>query len=178
MSKAASAKRYAKALIEAAKEHNAVSEIKTSYAELVEILKEHSDIQMLLNHPQVNPEDKKAMLTSLLKEANPLFLNFIQLIVDKGREALLTEIYQKYLTLVNELEGIAEATVRSAVPLDPQVLDGISQAFSRQLGKKVRATNIVDKSIIGGIEVRIGDRLYDGSIKGKLDRFSKQLSVQ
>ncbi len=177
MSKLASAKRYAKALLEVAKEHNAVTPIKEELASLVEAVRTHKEIQMLLSHPQVELEDKKTMLTGALKDGNPQLINFLNLLVDKGREGYLVSIYEAFVELVNEAEGVVEATITSATLLDQATIDEIVATFSKQLGKQVRAKNNVDSALLGGVVVRIGDRLYDGSVKGKLNRLSKSLSV-
>lgn len=177
MSKLASAKRYAKALLEVAKEHNAVTTIKEELGSLVEALRTHKEMQMLLSHPQVELEDKKTMLTGALKDGNPQLINFLKLLVDKGREAYIVSIYEAFVELVNEAEGVVEATITSATLLDPATINEIVATFSKQLGKQVRAKNNVDSALLGGVVVRIGDRLYDGSVKGKLNRLSKSLNV-
>lgn len=177
MSKLASAKRYAKALLEVAKEHNAITTIKEEFGSLVETLRTHKEMQMLLTHPQVELEDKKTLLTGALSGASSYLVNFLKLMVDKGREAILTETYAAFVELVNQYEGVVEATITSATLLDQATIDEIVAAFSKQLGKQVRAKNNVDSALLGGIVVRIGDRLYDGSVKGKLNRLSKSLIV-
>ncbi len=177
MSKYASAKRYAKALLEVAKEQNAIPVIKEQYGALVDALQTYKELQMLLTHPQVELNDKKEMVTTLLKEANPFLINFLNLMVDKGREGIIVATYEAFAHLVNEYEGVVEATITSATLLDADTIKQITDSFAKQLGKQVRANNNVDSALLGGIVVRIGDRLYDGSVKGRLDRLSKTLSV-
>lgn len=177
MSKYASAKRYAKALLEVAKEQNAITAIKEQFGTLVEAVKSQPEMAMLLNHPRVEAQDKKQLLTGALQGANESFVNFLHLLVDKGREANLVAIYDAFVLLVNEHEGIVEATITSSNLLDEATINQIAASFSKQLGKQVRATNNVDSALLGGIVVRIGDRLYDGSVKGRLDRLSKSLTV-
>ncbi|MDE1399021.1 ATP synthase F1 subunit delta, partial [Bacillus licheniformis] len=77
--------------------------------------------------------------------------------------------------LSNEARGIADATVTTAKPLTEAEVQKIAEQFGQKLNKKLRVTTKVDPSIIGGMIVRIGDRLYDGSIKGKLARFTQQI---
>lgn len=178
MSRVSSAKRYAKALFEVAKSQQALAEIKSNFSEFVNLLKENKDLESLLGHPRVAIEDKKQLLGDLLKETHPFFVKFVQLMVDKGREGLFQSTYEVFVQLVNEQEGIAEATVYSATPLGQGELDQVAITFSGHIGKQVRVTNVVDENLIGGIVVRIGDRLYDGSIRGKLNRLSKSISAQ
>lgn len=177
MSKNASAKRYAKALLEVAKDQQAVSAIKEQYGALVAALHTHNELQMLLTHPQVEPGDKKAMLTGILKDAHPYFTNFLLLLVDKGREAIIAATFDAFVELIDAYEGVVEATITASTVLDDATVQQITDSFAKQLGKRVRAKNNVDSSLLGGVVVRIGDRLYDGSVKGRLDRLSKNLTV-
>lgn len=177
MSKLASAKRYAKALLEVAKEQNAIASIKEEFGALVEVLRGSKELQMLLTHPHVELQDKKEMLTGALKDANPNLVNFLNLMIDKNREGILVATYEAFVQLVNEYEGVVEATITSATLLDSATIEQITASFAKQLGKQVRAKNNVDSALLGGIVVRIGDRLYDGSVKGRLDRLSKSLTV-
>lgn len=177
MSKFTTAKRYAKALLEAAKEQGTIAQVKADFSALVETVRGNETLQMLLNHPQVELQDKKQLLNGAMQQANPLLENFLQLVVDKGREGAILAIYDVFAKLVDEYEGIVEATITSSTPLDETTIKQITDTFSRKLGKKVRAITQVDPSLLGGVVVRIGDRLYDGSVKGKLNRLSKSLSV-
>jgi len=177
MSKFTTAKRYAKALLEVAKEQGAIAQVKEDFAALVEAVRGNETLQMLLNHPQVELQDKKHLLTGAMQQANPLLVNFLHLMVDKGREGSLFAIYDLFAKLVDEYEGIVEATITSSTPLDAETIKQITDKFSQKLGKNVRAITQVDPTLLGGVVVRIGDRLYDGSVKGKLNRLSKSLSV-
>jgi F-type H+-transporting ATPase subunit delta len=101
--------------------------------------------------------------------------NTLQLLIEKGRETLVGAVYEDYVKIAGEALGQANATVTSALPLTVEEATNVKAQFEQMIGKKVRIENIVDPSLLGGLQVRIGDRLYDGSLSGKLARLEKSL---
>ncbi len=82
---------------------------------------------------------------------------------------------QSYVAIANEALGQAEATVYTPYPLSESDAGKVAEKFSKLTGKTIRVNNVIDQSLIGGMQVRIGDRIYDGSLSGKLQRLSKSL---
>jgi F-type H+-transporting ATPase subunit delta len=104
-------------------------------------------------------------------------LSLLKLLIDRRREGILPELANGYLALANKERNIVDATVYTAVQLEEKDLNAVSDKFGQAIGKSIRLKNAVDPSIIAGLIIRIGDRLYDGSVGGKLARF-KQTLVQ
>ena len=97
--------------------------------------------------------------------------------MERNREEVIEEIGEEYKRLVYDAKGIAEAEVITAVPLSEEEEKELIAVFQKKIGKTLVISNRVDSDILGGLIVRIGDRLYDGSLTNKLKRFRKQLNA-
>lgn len=170
------AKRYARALFEVASEKKAIDATEGELLGVVQVIEENEGLRKLLSHPKISAEEKKQMLETLFaREISANTGNFLNIVIERGREGQLKEIVDNYIEMANEVRGIADATVVTAKALTKQEVKQVEDAFGRQLNKKLRVKTEVDPDIIGGLVVRIGDTLYDGSIRGKLNRFSQQI---
>jgi F-type H+-transporting ATPase subunit delta len=98
------------------------------------------------------------------------------ILIDRHREDQISEVVDGFIELANDARGIAEAKVYSVRPLTDEERAAISQTFAEKIGKQwLRIENIVDTNLLGGIKLRIGNRIYDGSLRGKLDRLERKL---
>ena len=170
------AKRYAKALFEAAAQRNAVWDIEQQFRDLVEALERSPEIRAFLGSPKFETSLKVSVLRNALEgRTNELLMNAVELLIGRGRQAELAAVYQAYSRIAGEASGQAKAIVYTARPLGEAELAAIAEQFGKLTGKEIRAEQEIDPSLIGGIKVRIGDRLYDGSLSGKLARLEKEL---
>ncbi|MBN6187065.1 F0F1 ATP synthase subunit delta [Aneurinibacillus sp. BA2021] len=170
------AKRYAQALYEVASEKQAIDITESELLQITDVINQSGELNMLLTHPKVTAQEKKEMVNELFGgKVSDTTLNFLNLLLDRGREEELNNITKHFIALSNEARGYAEATVVTAKPLTEEELQNVADQFGQKVNKKLRVAAKVDPSIVGGIIVRIGDRLYDGSIKGKLARFTQQI---
>jgi len=98
------------------------------------------------------------------------------LLCDAHREEEMEAVAASFIELVNEERGIAEATVYSIRPLTASESEAISSAFAKKVGKtSLNIENVIDSNILGGVRVRIGNRIFDGSLQGKLNRLKREL---
>jgi F-type H+-transporting ATPase subunit delta len=165
------AKRYAKALFELAKEKNEVSQVEADLQAIVSSIQSNADLQKLLSHPNIDASKKTELLNTLfLGKVSDAVLNTVCLLVERRRENILVELLSDYVKIANEALGQAKAIVSSPIALSPEELQHIAASFSQLTGKKIQVQQVIDPSLLGGIQVRIGDRLYDGSLSGKLQR--------
>ncbi|MCF6093223.1 F0F1 ATP synthase subunit delta [Microaerobacter geothermalis] len=170
------AKRYARALFEVAEQKGKLEEVEKDLTAMLGVLNEHPDLRKLLAHPGLHAEEKKEQMKLIFSgKWTEETENFIFLLIDRRREQVLEQVVEEYTKLANQGRGIADAIVTTAQPLSKEDENEIAQRFGKVLSKQLRITNVVDKNILGGIVVRIGDRVYDGSIAGKLKRFKQQL---
>lgn len=166
------AKRYAQALFEVAKERGTVNTVEENLALVKQVIDENPSFNQLLLHPQIAAGEKKDMIDQLFKSAvNSEVLNLLKVLVDNHRENIIAIIKQDYIDIANDFRGIADAHVTSARPLSDNDQQKIRDQFGQLLEKQLRLTIEVDKSLIGGVLVKIGNRVYDGSVAGQLERF-------
>ena len=173
---AAVAKRYARALFEVAQQVKSIELIEQELKTIVDALKGNSEFQQILSHPQISAENKKQMMDALLGDTATIQTkNFIHLLIQRHRESQLADIVDAFIELANQARGYADAVVTTAKPLTEDELNKLAAQFGNVLKKTLRVQSVVDPTILGGVIVRIGDRLYDGSIAGKLQRFQQNL---
>lgn len=171
------AKRYAKALFAVAQEKSAIQQVEEDLRSIVEVIEGNADLKKLLLHPNVDASDKIKMLKGIFegKVSEPV-LSTLQLLVERRRESILRSLLDHYVSIADAALGQASATVYAPFALTEAESREIARQFGRLTGKKIRLESIVDPSLLGGIQVRIGDRLYDGSLSGKLARLQKTLN--
>lgn len=171
------AKRYAKALFEVAKEKDLISEVEQELRSVVIAIRDNADLQKFLNHPSVSASVKKNLLHKIFdsKVSEPVW-NTLQVLIDKGRINIVSVLANDYVKIANEAQGQSNATVYTAFALSESQLADIASYFKKITGKTLRLETVIEPKLLGGIQVRIGDRLYDGSLAGKLERLAKSLN--
>lgn len=168
--------RYAEALYEVAEREKAVDTVEQELQAVDAIIRENRDLQKVLYHPRVTPEDKKSLLSDLLSgKISAVTLEFLKLLVERQREQFLSDIVSYYANLANKARNVAEAGVSSAVDLTAGEKQLLADLLNKLTGKKVETSYKVDPSLIGGIVVRIGDRVIDGSIRTRLATLREHL---
>lgn len=172
------AKRYASALYEVVGQQN-LDQVEAELRLVKSVMDENHDIQKLLNHPKISAVQKKQILKdSIGSEVSAPVLNTVFLLVDRNRQGIIAEMAGQFIKLANESRGIADATVYSVRLLTEAEKSRLEQTFAKRVGKqRLRIENIIDQSLVGGIRIRIGNRIFDGSIRGKLERIERQLAA-
>lgn len=173
--------RYAQALFDIASEDKALKMVDSIEAELKgvkAILDENVELQRLLYHPQITAAAKKEFLDQLFKgKISEVTGNFLALLVDRRRETSFNDIVDEFVDLANANRGIVEANVTTAVELNDTEKGELSSILARLTGQKVQISYAVDPSIIGGVIVRMGDKIIDGSVKTRLTTLKDRLKA-
>ncbi|WCK54346.1 F0F1 ATP synthase subunit delta [Aneurinibacillus sp. Ricciae_BoGa-3] len=170
------AKRYARALFDVVNEHGTLEATEQELVQINGIIRENTEFENLLTHPKISVDEKKNLINQLFQgKVSDITLNFVNLLIERGREHELGQVTATFTELSNETRGLADAIVTTAKPLTEEEIKQLADSFGQKLNKTLRVTTVVDPTILGGVVVRIGNRLYDGSIKGKLDRFTQQI---
>ncbi len=170
------ARRYALALYGEAREQDAVAATDEDVQMLRETLDGAPDLVALFESPIVSRERKEAVVSRLFDgRLGALTLRFVQLLFDKEREDMVPAIARAYGALRDERLGLVEAHVRTARVLGYDEAQALEKALGEQTGKKVRLRLEVDPSLVGGVVVRIGDRVYDRSVRHQLGLLREQL---
>ncbi|WP_096156361.1 MULTISPECIES: F0F1 ATP synthase subunit delta [Bacillus] len=171
------AKRYALALFQLAKENNLLMELDTQLVEVKKVFQTNKDLQLVLSNPKITKDVKKQLIREAFAGLSTPLVNTLQLLVDRGRTAIVVDMVNEYKALSNEAKNVEDAIVYSVRSLSEQEMNTISTVFAAKVGKSaLTIENIVDPTIIGGLKIRIGNRIYDGSVSGKLERLGRQLT--
>lgn len=165
------AKRYAKALFEIAREDGTIERVYEELRQYAAMVKDSDDATRFFANPVFDRVDKKAVLHKIIAKtrASTIMANFLYVLGDKMRIGLLSQIegwYRHFLDI--ELNRI-QVSIKTAFPLSPELSRRIGDRFREITGKTVTMSMEEDPSLIGGIVVRVGDTLYDGSISARLN---------
>jgi len=161
---------YATALYQAAAEEGRVDEVRRDLGEFVQAIEESSDLRRLLAAEEISDVPKTQVLMQLTEGGDELVRNLLRLLVDKSREGELLPIHRAYVELVEEARGIVHVEVVSAVALTGPLQEALKAKIESSLHKTVELTMTVDAEILGGLRLRIGDRVADASVRHRLDR--------
>ncbi|RLQ93518.1 F0F1 ATP synthase subunit delta [Falsibacillus albus] len=176
MSSEAVAKRYALALFQLATEQNQLESVEEELRVVKKIFLENPGFGQLLKSPRLPLQKKKEMLKESFQEASPFVMNTLMILTDRHRDEYIVQVVDSFIGLANELRGIADATIYSIRPLTEDEKAALSTSFAQKVGKKsLNIQNIIDTNLLGGIKVQIGNRIFDGSLRGKLDRLEREL---
>tara|TARA_B100000902_G_C27321469_1_gene924923 strand:- start:8343 stop:8876 length:534 start_codon:yes stop_codon:yes gene_type:complete len=160
--------RYAKALFYLALEETKSNEVLIDLNKFLAILDKEEQLVSLVSNPTVKYKIKQKLFKKLFKDiVNPLTMDFLQLVIKKGREAYIKDIIFKYEELYNNYNNISVVQVVSAEPLTDQLKDSIKKKLSYG-GGEVKLKEIINKNLLGGFIIKRGDMQYDASIKKKL----------
>lgn len=173
------AKRYAKALYEIAVGDDRVLEVEGELKALAEAFRAGVEVERFMTSPKVSDEAKwEAISRAIEGKLSKPVVSTVKLLVERGRIGLLPELADVYVSISSEALGLANALVTTTYPLNEEEKQQVAAEFGALLNKKIRVENVIDKSLLGGMKVRIGDTLYDGSLAGKLERLEKSFRRQ
>jgi F-type H+-transporting ATPase subunit delta len=171
------AKPYAQALYSAATEQDILDQIVADVNQVLQLTQDSEDFDQFLTNPILSPQFKSEMFQQLLSETvHPLTLNFLLLLALKQRERSLVAILQMFLEIVDLQAGRLVAQVTSAVPLTDAQKTTLSQQLNNYSEAEVRLELNEDAAIQGGVIVRLGDTVFDGSIASQLQRMRTLLA--
>ena len=170
-------KRYARALVEAVAQPQALEAAGRDLEAFAQLLREHRDLKALFANPGVQGRDKEAILDRLAAGLGlgAIVATFLRLLLEKGRLGNLEIIVRMYRDLVDERLGRVRAEVTTAAPLDEAMQGRLAQRLAAVAGKQVVLETKTDAGLLGGMVARIGGTVYDGSLRAQLGRLREQL---
>ncbi len=174
------AKRYARAFFDIAAEENRYEEYYGELLKFSSIVEKSDDLKDFLDNPIFDHDDKKAVVKTILDKISlsGIAANFLNLLADKQRINALPEIVQCYREMMDEALKKVRVQVKTAFPLSVELSDGLAESLERLTGKQVEMTIEEDPSLLGGVVVKVGDTLYDGSIKSQLNNIRNLLGEE
>lgn len=175
MSESKIARVYAKALYQAAEEAGRVEAVQRDLGEFARALEVSPELRQFMATEDVPDSRKKEVLLELTDGGEELVRNLLRLAVDKGRETEVVAIYRAFVELVERARGVVHVEVVSAVPLPPELEQALRTKIESALNKTVELRLSVDKEILGGLRLRVGDRVIDASVRHRLERLRELL---
>lgn len=175
MARRAYARRYAQAMFKIALERDELDRWQSDLKKIVS-LSGDAAFAALLESPQFRFEDKAKLIQERLGAVNPLALNLVYLLVSRGRLGMAGEIAEEYHRLLDSHRGIEHAEAITAIPLEEEDRLGLEQRLGNIIGKKIVLEISVDSNLVGGLIVRVGGKLLDGSTRSKLLALKKELA--
>lgn len=169
--------RYAKAVYQLAQSQGILESVVADFQLIHKAIEESKELEMLLKSPLINAENKKTALSSIFQgKVQELSLKLILQTVNQGREVMLSVICEELFSIYNEVNHIATVKITSADSLNENtknsILDGLMKKYNFS---KINLIEMVDKELIGGIILRIGDLQLDASIRRKLKDIKKEI---
>jgi F-type H+-transporting ATPase subunit delta len=170
------ARRYAEAAFQIARADRRLDDWERDLARLRDLLTDEP-MRPLVEHPAVPYGDKERVVRRAAGGVTPEALNLVLLMIRRGRPGQIGPMVDYFAALVRRERGIALAEVRTALPLDTEQREAIGLRLRELTGDEIEINEVVDESLIGGISVRIGDRLYDASVRNRLERLRARLTA-
>ncbi|MCD6435810.1 MAG: F0F1 ATP synthase subunit delta [Clostridiales bacterium] len=170
------AKTYSQALFEFALESDSLNSINEEFEFVVNSFKTYNEFFELFKSPKISIEDRKRIIREVFQEKiSTGMLNFILIILDKRRSSEIINIDYEFKKLFDKHFGIAKAYVKSVKELDENEKSELVKKLSELTGKEIHLKTSIDPEMIGGVYIKIGDKVIDGSIRNKLNEIKEEL---
>ncbi|HEV7398860.1 MAG TPA: ATP synthase F1 subunit delta [Solirubrobacterales bacterium] len=173
---AEAARVYAEALFDVAKEKGKLDPVRGELAQFADALDGDHELQVFFFSPYFSTAEKVAGLKRAVSDADQELLNFLELLIEKGRMQEVFRIRRQLDELWKQENRRIDVTVTSAVELDRAVVEKVGEEIERQTGQKVELASRVDGEIIGGIVLQVGNMVLDASIRSRLDKLRKSVA--
>jgi ATP synthase F1 delta subunit len=167
---------YARSLFQVAEEHEITDEVREQLGQFADALAENRQLAVFFFSPYFSTEEKKDGLKRAIEGANPIFMNFLEALVERHRMPVIYRIRGRYDQLWDEKNQLLPVQVTSAVELDQETIGHIGDRIGEQTGQKVELSSRVDPDILGGIVLRVGNFILDASIRNRLNQLRKQVA--
>jgi len=168
--------RYANALFALAREKDILDAVERDFPPALRLTVGNPELKAVLEHPAIGNGEKKNLIEPILKDRiNETLFDFINLLIDKKRESYLGIIKEDFDELLREHRGMRIARVFTPFELSSGLRQTLIDGLSKSTGKTVEIEEVVDPSLIGGIRVQIGDKVFDGSIRSRLAQVRESL---
>ena len=168
--------RYAKAMYDIASEENSINEVYKDMDFIKELYGSSLDFKNLLSNSQINYQDKKKAILSLIEKSNSITEKLVDLLIHNKRVSIIGDIAISFIQLYNKHNDIKEATVITASPINDDLKSIILSKINISDSKTISLTNIIDSSIIGGFIIRFDGKEYNASVKQNLNNLKKELT--
>jgi F-type H+-transporting ATPase subunit delta len=167
---------YARSLFEVAREQGKLPEIREQLSQFAQALEDDRDLQIFFFSPYFSTQEKEEGLGRMLDGADPIFVNFLEILIENHRMPVIFRVRRSFETLWEEENRLLPVSVTSAVELDEATVRQIGDRIAAQTGRTVELKANVEPDILGGIVVRVGNAVLDASVRNRLEQLRKQVA--
>jgi ATP synthase F1 delta subunit len=167
---------YARSLFEVAQEHGRIDEIREQLGQVADALDQNRELAVFFFSPYFSTEEKKDGLRRTITGADPILMNFLDLLLDNHRMPVIFRIRRAYDGLWQEANRLLPVSITSAVQLDPALLEQLGRRIEEQTGRRVQLRSEVEPDILGGLVVQVGNQILDASIRNRLNQLRRQVA--
>ena len=167
---------YARALFEVARQHGKLDEIREQLAQFADALNEHRELAVFFFSPYFSQKEKQEALGRVVQGAEAIFMNFLNLLIEKHRMPVIFRIRDAYERMWEEENRTLPVEITSAIELDQGTVEKIAKQIGERTGRKVKLATRVDPEILGGLVVRVGNAILDASIRNRLEQLRTQVA--
>ena len=167
---------YARSLFEAAPDAGTLAAVPEQVWQVAPALKDPHDLQVFFFSPYLSAEEKKEGLRKAITDAEPIVQNFLELLVENHRMPALFRIRREFDRLWAEENKLLEVSITSAVELDEDTVQNLGKQIEDQTGQQIDLTAKVDPDLIGGLQMQVGNMIYDATIRGRLDKLRREVA--
>lgn len=170
------ADRYAIAFMDLAQKQDLFDKFDSDLVLVKETVNANKDLKAFFEHPLIKSNDKKEIFERVFSEHVSVYtLNLMKLLIDKNRIFILAVLADHYKALLNKKRNISTAQIITAIEIDQETKNRVKEKLERILNKTIEVETKIDKEIIAGMIVKVGDKVIDGSIKTKFENMKKQV---
>jgi len=167
---------YAGALLELAQSEDVVSQVEEELAFVAELARSDRDLMIYLNSPGISSESKKAFIDKAFSgELSEIIVNFLKVLIDNDRQSDIPSINEAMVVLIDDINNRQRVTLISSSKLEDELKNKIIKTLEDKLQKSIVVDETVDESILGGIVIKIGDLMIDGSLVNDLQKLREKL---
>jgi F-type H+-transporting ATPase subunit delta len=166
---------YSESLFEVAKESGDLDEVQQQLGEFADAVDGDRDLQVFFFSPYFSSSEKRDAIGKAVSGANRELVNFLELLAEKHRMPALFRIRRRFDELWAVENQRLEVTVTSAVPLDDSVIESVGREIEKKTGKTIELKGEVDEDIIGGLVLQVGNRVFDASIRNRLQKLRREV---
>jgi F-type H+-transporting ATPase subunit delta len=167
---------YSRALFEVAQQQGKLDELREELGAFCDALRSNREFATFFFSPYFSAAEKQEGLSASLEGADPTFLNFLAVLIEKHRMPVIYRIRDEYERLWEEAHRLLSVEITSAIELDSETTENLGRLIGDRSGRRVRLSAHVDPEIIGGIVLRVGNSILDASIRNRLEQLRRQVA--
>jgi len=167
---------YGRSLFEVAREQGKLDELREQLGQFADAVSENHDLAVFFFSPYFSTKEKQEALGRMLEGADPILLNFLNLLIENHRMPVIFRIRQEYERLWDEENKTLPVEITSAIALDETTTESLGKTIGERAGRTVTLAARVDPDILGGIIIRVGNSILDASIRNRLEQLRRHVA--